>query len=58
MDVLKLWEKLKVIPKAPDPMAEASRMVRSGELTHEEVAWAVSSMAMMPIIILKTMEGP
>lgn len=56
MDVLKLWEKLKAIPKAPDPMMEAMRMIDSGELDKEEVAWAVSSMAMMPITILRTME--
>jgi hypothetical protein len=53
MDVLKLWEKLKKIPKAQDPNAEAMRMIDSGELDREEVAWVVASMAMMPIIILK-----
>jgi hypothetical protein len=31
-------------------------MIDSGELDREEVEWAVSSMAMMPIIILRTME--
>ena len=56
MDVLKLWEKLKNIPKADEPMKEAMRMIDSGELDREEVAWAVASMAMMPIIILRTME--
>lgn len=53
MDVLKLWEKLKKIPKAQDPNAEAMKMVESGELSKDEVAWVVASMAMMPIIILK-----
>lgn len=56
MDTLKLWKKLKNIPKAREPMKEAMRMIDSGELDREEVAWAVSSMAMMPIIILRTLE--
>lgn len=57
MDTLKLWEKFKNIPKAPDPLKKAREMVTSGELTEDEVAWAVMSIAMMPIIILKTLEN-
>ena len=56
MNVPNLWEKLKKIPKAEDPTMEAMRMIDSGELEKEEIAWAVASMAMMPIIILRTME--
>lgn len=56
MDTLRLWEKLKSIPKAENPTEKAREMVVSGELTTDEVAWAVTATAMMPIIILKPLE--
>jgi hypothetical protein len=56
LDALKLWEKLKKIPKAQEPTKEAARMIESGELTPEETATAVAIMAMMPILMLKTLE--
>lgn len=56
MDALKLWEKLKKIPKAQEPTKEAAKMIESGELTPEETATAVAIMAMMPILMLKTLE--
>lgn len=57
MDTLKLWEKLKRIPKAERPTDTAREMIASGELTPEEVAWAVATTAMMPVLILKTLEA-
>lgn len=57
MDTLKLWEKLKRIPKAERQTETAREMIASGELTPEEVAWAVATTAMMPVLILKTLEA-
>lgn len=56
MDTLRLWEKLKRIPKSEHPTETARKMVASGELTEDEIAWAVATTAMMPIILLKTLE--
>lgn len=57
MDTLRLWEKLKRIPKSEHPTETAREMVTSGELTQDEIAWAVATTAMMPIILLKTLEN-
>ena len=56
VDILALWEKLKRIPKSENPTDEARKMISSGELSQDEVAWAVATTAMMPILILKTLE--
>lgn len=55
MDILQFWKKLNVIVKTRTPMDSARKMVESGEITKEEVSWALAALATLPITMLETL---
>lgn len=57
LEVLKLWKKLNVIVKSGKPLEEAMRMIDRNEISREELAWALSTLAVLPIAMLKTLDG-
>lgn len=55
MDILQFWKKLNAIVKTRTPMDSARKMVESGEITKEEVSWALAALATLPITMLETL---
>ena len=55
MDILQFWKKLNAIVKTRTPMDAARKMVESGEITKEEVSWALAALATLPITMLETL---
>lgn len=55
MDTLKFWKKLNAVVRTGKPMESAKKMVESGELSVEELSWAVAALATLPITMFETM---
>lgn len=56
MNTLKLWKKLNTLVKTRTPMKTARKMVESGEITQEEIAWALAALATLPISMFEVMQ--
>ena len=56
MNTLKLWNKLNTIVKTGTPTKTARKMVESGEITQEEISWALAALATLPISMLEVMQ--
>lgn len=56
MDTLKLWKKLNALVKTRTPVKTARKMVESGEITKEEISWALAALATLPITMFETMQ--
>lgn len=56
MNTLKFWKKLNSIVKSGTPMDAAKSMVESGEITKDEITWAITALATLPIVMLETMQ--
>ncbi len=56
MNTLKFWKKLNSIVKSGTPTAAAKAMVESGEITKDEITWAITALATLPIVMLETMQ--
>lgn len=55
LEIIKFWKKLNGIVKSGKPMDEALRMLDRDEITREEMAWALSTLAVLPIAMLETL---
>ena len=55
MDILQFWKKLNAVVMTRTPMDAARKMVESGEITKEEVSWALAALATLPITMLETL---
>lgn len=56
METFKFWKKLNCIIKSKEPMKSAQVMVKSGNMTSEELAWALVTLATLPIAMLDLLE--
>lgn len=56
MDTYNLWKKLNAIVKTGTPLAAAHRMVDSGEITRDEIAWVVTTLALLPIRMMEVLD--
>lgn len=56
MNTLKLWKKLNTIVKTGTPTKTARKMVESGEIDHEEIAWALAALATLPLSMFEVMQ--
>lgn len=50
------WKKLNSIVKTGEPLEAARKMVESGEVTQEEIAWALAALATLPISMFEVMQ--
>ena len=55
MDILQFWKKLNAVVMTRTTMDAARKMVESGEITKEEVSWALAALATLPITMLETL---
>lgn len=56
MKSFKFWKKLNCIIKSKEPMKSAREMVESGNMSSEELAWALVTLATLPIAMLDLLE--
>ncbi len=56
LEIIKFWKKLNSIVKSGKPMDEALRMLDRDEITKEEMAWALSTLAVLPIAMLDNLK--
>lgn len=56
LEIIKFWKKLNCIVKSGKPMDEALRMLDRDEITKEEMAWALSTLAVLPIAMLDNLK--
>ena len=52
METLAFWKKLNTLVKSGTPMEEARRMLDRGDITRDEIAWALSALASLPIAMM------
>lgn len=47
---------MNAIVKTGTPLEAAHRMVDSGEITRDEIAWAVTTLALLPIKMMEVLD--
>jgi len=56
MDAFKFWKKLNAVVKTRTPMDSARKMVDNGEITKDEISWALTALATLPMAMIDTLK--
>jgi hypothetical protein len=56
MNPLPVWTKLNYIASSKNPLDTAKKMLATAELTEDEAAWAVATLAMLPVALINSLQ--
>lgn len=52
METFAFWKKLNAMVKSGSPLEEAGRMIDRGDVTRDEIAWALYTLATLPLAMM------